>query len=398
MTDKTNRLLIVDDEASVRDFFSTVAEKLGFEVYATGNVDAFQNIVLEVAPTAIILDLNMPSHDGIELLRILAEEESSAQILLISGENGRILSAAERLGTSQGLQIAGTIQKPVMLRHLEDMLTGVMCRAITEADLAVAIESGDLLVHYQPKLTYVNEGDWCVSGAEALVRWQHAKYGMISPNDFIPMAEETGLIVPLTDFVLKKSLEQNAVWADKGLFLNVAVNIAPGFLTDVEFPDKLAVLQQKYGVDSSRLTLEITETAVMQNLEVTMDILARLRLKGVELSIDDFGTGYSSLKQLFCMPFSELKIDRSFVQEVSRSNEARTIVKTMVQLAHNLSMTACAEGVETQETLEFLESVSCNAVQGFLICEPVSAAKFEQFVGTWTHVGRQLLVAESAHK
>ena len=175
-------------------------------------------------------------------------------------------------------------------------------------------------------------------------------------------------------------MEQNAVWAEKGLFLNIAVNIAPGFLTDVKFPDKLAVLQRKYGVDSSRLTLEITETAAMQNIEVTMDILARLRLKGVELSIDDFGTGYSSLKQLFYMPFSELKIDRSFVQEITGSSEARTIVKAMIQLAHNLNMIACAEGVESQDALEFLESVGCNAIQGFLICEPVSAAKFEQFV------------------
>lgn len=396
MKDTNNRLLIVDDEVAIRDFFATVAEKLGFEVYATDNVDAFRDIVLEVAPTVIVLDLNMPSHDGIELMRILAEEKSSAKILLISGQDFRVLRAVERLGLSQGLQMAGTIQKPVMLTHLQETLTELMSRTITESDLAAAIASGDLVVHYQPKLTRIDDGDWRVSGAEALVRWNHAKYGMLMPDEFIQMAEETGLIAPLTDFVLKKSMEQNAIWADKGLILNIAVNISPRFLTDVEFPDKLAVLQQKYGVDSSRLTLEITETAAMTNLEVTMDILTRLRLKGVELSIDDFGTGYSSLKQLFCMPFSELKIDRSFVREISTSSDAQTIVKAMIQLAHNLNMTACAEGVENEEALAFLGSVGCDAFQGFLISEPISALKFEYLVSNWSNVGQQMLLTEIA--
>lgn len=392
MKPSSDRLLIVDDEASIRDFLNTVAHKLGFEVFTIGNAGEFSGAVEEFRPTAIILDLNMPGSDGIELLRHLAEQESEAQVLVISGEDIRVLNAAERLGSSQGLNIAGALQKPVLLPDLEAALKGVMGKMVTEADLLVAIETGQLLLHYQPKLKFDGKGNWSISGAEALVRWLHPERGMLMPDSFIPLAEESGLISALTDAVLCEALKQSEHWSTKKLDLNIAVNIAPQLLTDVHFPDRLSLLMQQFGVEGSNLTLEITETVAMENVDTVMDILTRLRLKGINLSIDDFGTGYSSLKQIFCMPFSELKIDRSFVLEIPNRSEARTMVRTMIRLAVNLSMTACAEGVETQETLDFLELEGCHSIQGYFICEPVPAVEFEKFVLAWNSAGGQKLI------
>ncbi len=392
MNTLVNRLLIVDDEPGIRDYLSAVSKGLGFEVLAIGNADEFYTAVGEFKPTAIILDLNMPGSDGIELLRYLAEEKSEAQILVISGEDSRVINAAERLGSAQGLQMAGVLQKPVLLSELEAVLGRVMRDTITEADLSEAIESGHLLIHYQPKLSHKGDGVWFISGAEALVRWRHARLGIVPPDSFITMAEETGLIAPLTDFVLRETMQQNAIWSEHGLDTDIAVNIAPQLLGDVGFPDKLSLLLDEYDLDGSRLTLEITETAAMKNVDKMMDIFTRLRLKGIKLSIDDFGTGYSSLKQLFYMPFNELKIDRSFVKEIPTSDEAKVMVKTMVQLANNLEMTACAEGVETQEVLDFLEIAGCQSIQGFFVCKPVSATEFEKFVTDWNDCGGNGLI------
>ncbi len=392
MRSVSNRLLIVDDEAGIRDYLGTVAEKLGFEVHATGDANHFADIAQEFKPTALILDLNMPGSDGIELLRYLAKEQSEVQVLLISGEDSRVLNAAERLGSLQGLHMVGALQKPICLPELEAILKRVMRETVTEADLAKAIKSGDLLLNYQPKLSCSRDGVWSISGAEALVRWRHQELGILMPASFISMAEKTGLIGPLTDAVLRETLEQSAIWSEHGLDMNIAVNIAPQLLTDIEFPDKLSSLLHQYGVPGTNLTLEITETAIMKNVEMIIDVLARLRLKGIKLSIDDFGTGYSSLKQLFYMPFNELKIDRSFVMEIPSSREARTIVKAIIQLAHNLNMSVCAEGVESQEVLKFLESADCKCIQGYFVCEPVPAVKFEKFARAWTSDRSQKLI------
>jgi EAL domain-containing protein (putative c-di-GMP-specific phosphodiesterase class I) len=171
--------------------------------------------------------------------------------------------------------------------------------------------------------------------------------------------------------------------------LNVAVNIPPDILTDVDFPDQVSDLLQEYHVDGSHLTLEVTEEAAMENQETAMDILARLRLKGVQIAIDDFGTGYSSLKQLFYMPFSELKIDGSFVKDIETSEEARIMVRTMIQMGHNLNLTICAEAVETQAALDFLEAEGCDKVQGFFFSEAITAAEFETFVRNCSPQGAQ---------
>jgi EAL domain-containing protein (putative c-di-GMP-specific phosphodiesterase class I)/CheY-like chemotaxis protein len=381
--ERANRLLMIDDELAICEFVGAVARKVGFEFRYAADAEEFRRLVREFAPTALVLDLNMPQVDGIELLRFLADARCKVPILVISGENARVLAATERLGTAHGLRMADALQKPILLPVLRAALEKVMKQTVTADNLREAIGTGELLLHYQPKFALCGAGEWQIEGAEALMRWRHAELGTLMPADFIPLAAQSGLSRPITDLALCEAVEQLGRWRDRGLVLNIAVNISPDLLTDVEFPDRLSRLLKQHDVEGSCLTLEVTEAATMGDPDTAMDILARLRLKGVQIAIDDFGTGYSSLKQLFYMPFSELKIDGSFIMEVVTSKEARTMVRTMIQMAHNLNLKVCAEAVQSREALDFLEAEGCDKVQGYFFSEPISAVDFENFVRTW---------------
>lgn len=389
MKKNANRLLVIDDEAEICNLFSSVAEQLGFEVRTTGEADEFISLNRDFNPTVVILDLHMPQADGVEVLRRLADDKCRAGILVVSGADRRVLGSAERLGANRGLNMLGAMQKPVQLQELRGKLGDAKLaqRKFTPADLEQAIAKEQLLVLFLPKVAVHDNGGWSVEGSEALVRWDHPELGILMPDEFIPMAEDTGLIKPLTGFVLNETVEQLRRWHDLGLDLNVAVNVAAQLLEDLEFPDQVSKVLAQHDVEGSKLILEITESAAMGDRQTSMDVLTRLRLKGIELAIDDFGTGYSSLRQLFYMPFSELKIDASFVLEVAESNEARTMVEAMVTLAHNLGMSACCEGVETQEIWDFVASINCDKVQGFLISRPIDSDSLVKLVREWQDAG-----------
>jgi EAL domain-containing protein (putative c-di-GMP-specific phosphodiesterase class I) len=207
--------------------------------------------------------------------------------------------------------------------------------------------------------------------------------GFIPPPVFIAIAESSGLIRELTEQVVDMALRQAAAWHEQGLDLSMAINLSPRLLNDRSFPDLAERIAAQYGVDPHHITFEITESAAMSDPDTTMDVLTRLRVKNFGLSIDDFGTGYSSLKQLYLMPFSELKIDISFVRDVCHRDEARVMVETMVLLAHKLGLTTCAEGVETQEALDFLAQAKCDRVQGYLIGKPMPGADLPGATAAW---------------
>lgn len=380
-----NRLLVVDDEPDIRDFIKEVAEEIGFEVAEAESQAQVQTALRSLSPTVIVLDLMMPEVDGVELLRFLVKEGCRAQILLISGLDPKVLNTANRLGTTLSLNMAGTLHKPMTVPELEATLTKTLQggRLVTESDLKEALAEEQLLLHYQPKVSLKSERVWEVEGVEALVRWQHPKHGLLLPDEFIPLAEKTGLIRPLTEFVLKTSLEQMRIWSEEGLAVSVAVNLSPHLINDLKLPDRIADLQKEYDLKDSSLSLEITESAVMADAARTMDILTRFRLKGIELSLDDFGTGYSSLVQLYRMPFSELKIDKSFVMEANESEEAATIVRSIANLGHNLGLKVCAEGVEDQETLDLLRSVGCENAQGYFMSRPLGASDGTKLLRKW---------------
>jgi EAL domain-containing protein (putative c-di-GMP-specific phosphodiesterase class I) len=397
LLESTNRLLVIDDQQELCDFIVEVARRLGYETVAVTEADAFRRAYLDFNPTIVVLDLQMSGFDGIELLRYLGTQGARAQVLVASGMDQRVLSTADQVGRAQGLNMLGALQKPMMLADLEAVLRKCMKPSVgvTAADLEQALTNHQIQVYYQPKARHV-DGQWIVEGVEALARWQHPQRGFIPPPVFISIAEASGQIRQLTEQVVEQSIQQAAQWHAAGLPLQVAINLSPRLLNDRSFPDLAASLAARHGVSPHFLSFEVTETAAMSDPDTTMDVLTRLRVKNFGLSIDDFGTGYSSLKQLYLMPFSELKIDISFVRDVCHRDEARVMVETMVLLAHKLGLTACAEGVETQEALDFLAQACCDRAQGYLIGKPMPGAQLPASVAAWNSKATMMGVAQAS--
>ena len=235
-------------------------------------------------------------------------------------------------------------------------------------DLRAAVDDGLLACHYQPK---VRVADTAVTGVEALVRWHHPVLGNVPPDDFIPIAEHTGVIVPLTTYVLRTALEQSAAWAALGHELELAVNVSPRALLSPDFVEGVAAVLAETGVPASRLTLEVTESSVMTDPARAIAVLHRLHDLGVHLSVDDFGTGYSSLAYLQRLPVHEVKIDKSFVRDLAVAAGDGAIVRAIVDLGHNLGLTVVAEGVEDGRSLALLREMGCDTAQGYLVSRPL---------------------------
>jgi diguanylate cyclase len=244
-------------------------------------------------------------------------------------------------------------------------------------ELRRAIEEGELVLHFQPKVRLAG-GE--LVGAEALVRWQHPERGLLPPGEFIPLAEHTALIKPLTLYVLERALEECARWEGGGHELSVAVNISARNLLDAEFAEAVATSLERWGISPDRLELELTETALMGNPVRALGVLRRLGESGVVLSIDDFGVGYTSLNQLKSLPIRVLKIDRSFVLNMATNTADAMIVRSTIELGHNLGLQVVAEGIESQEIHDALRDLGCDIGQGFHIGRPMARAQFERWV------------------
>jgi diguanylate cyclase (GGDEF)-like protein/PAS domain S-box-containing protein len=242
-----------------------------------------------------------------------------------------------------------------------------------------ALAAGELVVHYQPKAD-VRSGR--ILGMEALVRWQHPEHGLLGPGEFVPLAETTGLIRPLTAHVLDAALRQCRAWQDAGRELSVAVNLSTRCLLDLTLPDQITALLEDTGVAPQRLVLEITESAIMTDPTRALEILNRLHVLGVQLAIDDFGTGYSSMAYLKSLPVDELKVDRSFVKHLRDNQSDAVIVRSTVDLGHNLGLRVVAEGVEDQATWQELATLGCDSVQGYYLARPMPAAELVAWLAT----------------
>jgi EAL domain-containing protein (putative c-di-GMP-specific phosphodiesterase class I) len=246
-----------------------------------------------------------------------------------------------------------------------------------------ALAHGELHMVYQPK---VRLDTGALTRLEALVRWEEPELGPVEPSRFVPLAEQHGLIGPLTEWGLRTTLNQWKTWRDAGLDTNVAFNISAISLQRLDFPDLVERICNELGVPTDRLVLELTEGAT-QPLIKLMDTLTRFRIKGIGLAIDDFGTGYSSLMQLRQLPFTEVKIDQEFVRDLPHAHDCCVIVRSIVDLAHGLGLFATAEGVETVEQLRFLRAIRCDVAQGYLIARPLEPEAlghwWAQFESRW---------------
>ena len=247
-----------------------------------------------------------------------------------------------------------------------------------EGDLHLALQRHEFVLHYQPQVT----GERRVVGAEALLRWRHPQRGLISPLRFIPMAEDTGLILPIGQWVLETACAQLKLWSDDAMTreLQVAVNVSARQFRQADFIEQVRKVVVSSGIDPTRLKLELTESLVLDNVEDTIEKMNAIKLLGVLFSMDDFGTGYSSLSYLTRLPLDQLKIDRAFVSQLPDNKSDAVIAQTIVTMGRSLGLNVIAEGVETEAQHEFLESHGCHAYQGFLFSRPVPVDEFEQFL------------------
>ena len=263
-------------------------------------------------------------------------------------------------------------------------------------ELRSAIENDALVLHYQPKL---DMRDGTLVGVEALVRWQHPFRGFLSPGEFIPLAEKSGLIYPLTRWVLEAALQQQRAWHAVGLDVPMAVNLSRRMLHDPHLPDTVAQLLARWEVAPGSLVLEITESSLMADPVRATENLTQLRALGVRMSIDDFGTGYSSLASLKNLSVDELKIDQSFVQAMATDASARAIVRAIVDLADALNLRVVAEGVEDRATWDVLAGLGCEVAQGYFLSPPIVAAEFETWVAqvapAWVEVAQRSRVKDA---
>lgn len=386
------RILVIDDENDVSEFVSSAAQAMGFECTPTSDAKTFLE-ALRPDTTLILLDLIMPEMDGIELLRLLGRQKCKAGIVLMSGVGKRTMETAGKLAEVLGLSIVGHLQKPFRLAELEEMLQkqaepqplpGVnhaQAIVLGKEELQAAIDRNEFVLHYQPQL---NIATGHVIGVEALVRWQHPERGLIFPDDFIGRMEELALIDELGWIVVDRGMSEVAQFANgDGIPPMLSLNASVYSLHDLRFPDVLVSYAERHGVSPSNVTIEITETGLIKELSRTLDILTRLRMKQVKLSIDDFGTGYAMMQQLKNIPATELKIDKSFVQDMEGNERDRIMVQKTIEMGHDLDLHVIAEGVETKQQLDLLRLDGCDSVQGYFFSRPLPAEKLVRWLESY---------------
>jgi EAL domain-containing protein (putative c-di-GMP-specific phosphodiesterase class I)/AmiR/NasT family two-component response regulator len=368
------RVLVIDDEEDICEIIAEIAGRYGLDVRTISDAQKTVAALASFPPDFIVLDLMMPGTDGVELLRLLAEHAKGARLCLMSGSDARVLNGARRLGSAHGLDVVAALEKPldiqILNRLFEEAANGTPTTARARVDMAQAIASGQFILYYQPVVEMATRR---VKGTEALARWAHPHRGTLSPDSFLEQVVSDGLMHALTDVVVQTAVAQAARWHGAGKVLTLSMNVTASTLLDLTLPD----------LPPERLILEVTETEAMRDVTRTMDVLLRMRIRNIGISIDDFGTGHSSLRELQRMPFSEMKIDKSFVSDMAGSHDCAVIVKSIIDLGHNLGLKVIAEGIETPQAWRMLSDWGCDYAQGYLIAKPMPHKDFDIWFKTW---------------
>jgi EAL domain-containing protein (putative c-di-GMP-specific phosphodiesterase class I) len=398
LNSEPKKLVVLDDDDLITELVVEAAQQVGIVAEAANEFETFKNIMARSQPDLILIDLVMPGVDGIQVLRYLAGQKCQTNILLMSGFDPKVVQTAQRLGLSLGLNVEGVLSKPVSISALKSEIKRAVRseEAVSEEALRDIVSARGVDVHLQPKVRITPKpqiGDQVPSGVvglraesieyevvgfEALARWKLADGSFIPPSIFIPMAEENGLIQNLTFSIYRSVVKVLGDWNKRGHKMSASINISPRLMGNLDLPDILVDEAAAQGVTTDQIVLEMTESATMADAAHIMEVLTRFRLKGFGLSLDDFGTGYSSLIQLYRMPFTELKVDRSFVSEMEASDEAFTIVRSIISLGHNLGMDICAEGVEFLSTGNALSDLGCDYGQGYYYSRPQPADSLQE--------------------
>ncbi|QBC45473.1 EAL domain-containing response regulator [Iodobacter fluviatilis] len=374
-------VFIVEDSLVQRMHAVAICEDIGLTVIGEASDGGEALLLLQTMdlPDIMLIDLEMPGMDGIQLIQELAHQSIPVSVIVSSAKEDALIASVETMLQAYGLPVLGAIKKPLTKPQLDKALSHF--KPITKDQLQIrpelvmaaseitkALIEHQFIAYFQPKIS-VNTG--VIKGVETLMRWQHPEKGLVMPSQFIAIAEEHGLINELTMEILDLALQQCRHWHERGLKITVAVNLSMLSLSDSNFAEQIAQKVAEFNIDPAYIILEITETAVMGDVGDALGTLARLRLKGFGLSIDDYGTGFSSMQQLSRIPFTELKIDRSFVDGAHLKPHLHAILASAIEISKKLNLKSIAEGVEDLDDLIVLQQLGCDVVQGYLTAKPM---------------------------
>jgi EAL domain-containing protein (putative c-di-GMP-specific phosphodiesterase class I)/CheY-like chemotaxis protein len=388
-------ILIIDDDAFAVKVVTSQLHKLGYKntLGITEPLKALEYLREHKGEVkTIVCDLQMPDLDGIELIQKIGAEGFSGHILLVSGEDPRVIRSAQRLVESMKMSLVGAMPKPIKLEALAALLESASqpiaptakIDQIPNEQLRSGLQTSQFVNFYQPK---VDMGTGAVVGWEALIRWEHPEHGLLNPARFLPEMEASGLGNELLMHVLTGPTGALNVLRDQvekgNASFKVAVNLADSNLLDPRLPEKLLDLMLEYGVSPKNLMLEVSEERSTEDRTISNTTLSRLALKGFPLSLDDFGAGDTTMADLSDIAISELKFDRSFVQNVDQDSAQRRSLSSCINMADTLGLNTVAEGVETLEEWNTVRSIGCRVVQGYLVGKPMPVASLARWYKEW---------------
>ena len=339
-----------------------------------------------------VIDLNMPGMDGIELVRHIAKENHPGAIILASALDRSLLFSVETMSKAYGVDLLGTIEKPATPEGLLELLKQYKPRTdphekkakvndFTFADIQRALRDREFEPLFQPKVALATGQ---VKGAEAFTRWNHPEYGIVGPSSFIPALEKMGEMSAFSWIVIERSVEACIEWHKKGHRISVSINLSPSCLSLPDFSEKLIEYVATKDVEPEFIVIEVTESAAITDGPYFLENLARLRMKGFGISVDDYGTGHSSLQQLLHIPFSELKIDRSFVAGASTNEALELVLSASLDVCRKLNKQSVAVGVETQQDWDFLNKLGCTYAQGYYVAKPMDGDILPTWMDEWS--------------
>jgi EAL domain-containing protein (putative c-di-GMP-specific phosphodiesterase class I)/AmiR/NasT family two-component response regulator len=387
--------LIAEDHEFQRSMMVGMLEGLGAKaVYEACDGRSAMEITreLDYPLDIIVTDIDMPGMDGMAFIRRLGEAKVGASLIITSSLDRSLLDTIATMTAAYGMRLLGTVEKPATPERFAEMIAlhrqakpkpERLKLSVSVFDLEqvlTGLRAEEFEPFYQPKIDLQTSR---VKGAEALARWRHPNSGIVAPHAFLGLLEESGHIGELTWVMLAQSARDCRSWRDAGLDLNVSVNLSVKQLADPAIADAITWQVTSQGLEPRHMILEITESAAMTDVGRVLENLTRLRMKGFGLSIDDYGTGYSSMQQLTRIPFTELKIDQSFVMHAAHQESNRMILESSLEMARKLGITSVAEGAETQDDWNLLRECGCDLAQGFFIARPMEAAVFPDWVRDW---------------
>jgi EAL domain-containing protein (putative c-di-GMP-specific phosphodiesterase class I)/CheY-like chemotaxis protein len=380
------RFLVVEDHGFQRWVLGNMLEFLGAQyVFSAADGKAALELLDGREPPidVVVTDLDMPGMDGMEFIRHIGAAGYPVSLILASGLDRTLIATVETMAQAYGVKLIGSIKKPITAAKLEAAVANHAAPSLaaeaglaptfSAAEIAASLLRREFVPFFQPKVELKTH---VVKGAEALARWRHPLLGIIRPQAFLGVVQEAGLMDELTRAIVDGAMKSCLAWRNAGLDARVSINLSPETLQDTGFCERAAEWVSRHGLEPRHVIFEMTETATQTGMGPVLETLSRLRMKGFGLSIDDYGTGYSSMERLSQIPFTELKIDQSFVRQASTQASSRAVLESSLEMAQKLGIVAVAEGVENRHEWDLVRNLGCQLAQGYLIAQPMEAAEF----------------------